>query len=111
MNTKLTFAVVVLFRLKDACDNMHLETSTILGELDKSLSNEAESPIERDWTQEKNVDFIVGYILKTYHDPLRISLRAIDGILKKVASVHGENCPELKLVEHVFQGLVEELKL
>jgi regulator of cell morphogenesis and NO signaling len=94
--------------LKNACDALHLETSSIIEELDEASS--AVEATERDWASEENIDFLVGFILKKYHDPLRMDLVAIDGILQKVARVHGERHPELKLMEPVFQGLAEELK-
>jgi regulator of cell morphogenesis and NO signaling len=95
--------------LKNACEALHLETSLVLEELAK-VSREND-PAERDWAGEGNVDTIIAYILKKYHDPLRLDLVSIEGMLKKVARVHGERHPELKLMDPIFNNLSEELKI
>ena len=105
---KIDFCCGGAISLKSACHSLHIEPTVLLDELEKASDAGVEAA-ERDWSKEENVDFIVEYIIKKYHNPLRMDLKGIAGILQKVARVHGDRHPELRQMEPIFQGLSDEL--
>ena len=93
--------------VKQACAEKDLDVTIIEQELqtaDKNVSTARPVPYN-DW----NLDFLADYIINTHHSYVKKSLPDLRSYSVKVASVHGENHPELleisKLVEDVYQEL------
>ena len=93
--------------VKQACSEKGLDVTKIEQELlaaDKNVSTARPVPYN-DWS----LDFLADYIVNTHHSYVRKSLPDLRTYSVKVASVHGENHPELfeisKLVEEVYQEL------
>ncbi|MBK5191795.1 MAG: iron-sulfur cluster repair di-iron protein [Flavobacteriaceae bacterium] len=97
--------------VKQACAEKGLDVTKIEQELqaaDKTVSNSRPLPYN-DW----NLDFLADYIVNTHHSYVRKTLPDLRSFSTKVASVHGENHPELfeisRLVEQVCQELSEHM--
>ena len=97
--------------VKQACAEKGLDVTKIEQELqtaNKNVSTARPVPYN-DW----NLDFLADYIVNTHHSYVRKTLPDLRTYSAKVASVHGENHPELfeisRLVEQVCQELSEHM--
>ncbi len=97
--------------VKQACSEKGLDVTKIEQELqaaDKNVSTARPVPYN-DWS----LDFLADYIINTHHSYVRKSLPDLRSYSVKVASVHGDNHPELleisKLVEEISQELSSHL--
>lgn len=91
--------------LAAACSEKGIELSTIREEL---ASVRAESGDEdRDWA---SMSSLIDHIVAEHHDYLREELPALEDLARKVASVHGDNHPELREIETVVLDLAEEMR-
>lgn len=53
---------------------------------------------------------LVHHIVARYHEPTREELSALEGLVRNVRRVHGENHPELSDVEREFDALAAEMR-
>jgi len=97
--------------VKQACAEKGLDVTKVeqeLQEADKIVSTSRPLPYN-DW----NLDFLADYIVNTHHSYVRKTLPDLRTFSTKVASVHGDNHPELfeisRLVEQVCQELSEHM--
>ncbi|HZJ35165.1 MAG TPA: iron-sulfur cluster repair di-iron protein [Gillisia sp.] len=97
--------------VKQACAEKGLDVTKIEQELQAAYKNVSTArPVPyNDW----NLDFLADYIVNTHHSYVRKTLPDLRTYSAKVASVHGENHPELfeisRLVEQVCQELSEHM--
>ena len=92
--------------LADACSEKGINPENIIVEiLNSSESKEEIKPDE--WT----LDFLISYIIpNNHHSYVNRMLPVISAHTQKVASVHGENHPEMKKVAEIFALINVEMK-
>jgi len=86
--------------LAEACAQHDLDPARVLEEI--RHETEHGTPAERDW-KDASLAEIIDHILEAYHAPLREELPRLDGMARKVLSVHGDKEPEM------LEGIVETL--
>ena len=93
--------------VKQACAEKGLDVTKIEQELqaaDKVVSNSRPLPYN-DW----NLDFLTDYIVNTHHSYVIKTLPDLESFSTKVASVHGENHPELLEISQLVKKVCREL--
>ncbi len=90
--------------LAEACAGSDLDTRDVI----KALTD-FEATESADWVGLGPVE-LVEHIQQTHHHYLARELPRIDALVGKVASVHGENHPELGEVQRVFSELRSDLE-
>lgn len=93
--------------VKQACAEKGLDVTKIEQELqsaDKNVSNSRPLPYN-DW----NLDFLADYIVNTHHSYVIKTLPDLESFSTKVASVHGENHPELLEISQLVKKVCREL--
>jgi regulator of cell morphogenesis and NO signaling len=95
--------------LEKACAAKGVDVQDIVRRLDESDSASAGNT-EPDWTK-TTLRELVDHIICTYHEPLRKELPRIYQMARKVATVHGENHPEMKKLAVIFTRFRTELEL
>lgn len=92
--------------LENACTEKALPFETLSLELGNVLESAGlPSANAANWAP----DFLAEYIVQTHHRYLREALPFLLQYSTKIARVHGERHPELKIVEHQMALLAEEL--
>jgi regulator of cell morphogenesis and NO signaling len=92
--------------LGDACRKQNVNATAVLAELTSACAApDAATPRFSSW----DVQTLVSYIVSNHHAYVRQALPAIQAHTQKIASVHGENHPELVDVARVFDGVSEEM--
>lgn len=92
--------------LEKACSEKNLAFETLAVELGNALqATGLPSANAIDWAP----DFLAEYIVQTHHRYLREALPFLLQYSAKIARVHGERHPELKIVEKQLSLLAEEL--
>jgi regulator of cell morphogenesis and NO signaling len=92
--------------LADACLAAGVPLSDVVHSLEQATTA---SPVEpRDWERETATE-LIDHILSTHHSFTRSELTRLEPLLAKVRAVHGENHPELKRIETLFNQLKQEL--
>jgi regulator of cell morphogenesis and NO signaling len=87
-----------------------LEKGIDMDDLENELKTVLDSPISRSHNfNEWKLDFLADYIVNTHHTFVKEKLPALIFYIRKIASVHGENHPELIEVASLFGQLNEEL--
>ncbi|MFD1647688.1 iron-sulfur cluster repair di-iron protein [Haloarchaeobius litoreus] len=77
------------------------------GLLERLAATEPDADGDPEWeTQTKLIEDIVS----THHQYLREELPSLEGLVRKVARVHGENHPELREVQSEYLELAEGMK-
>ncbi|MDR8390684.1 iron-sulfur cluster repair di-iron protein [Aliifodinibius sp. S!AR15-10] len=92
--------------VKEACNDSgvdYQEVKQALRQLDEKQNG------AKDNYNEWSLDFLIDYIVNNHHKFSRNKLPEIGAYTKKVASVHGENHPELKQIYHEFTMLHGEM--
>lgn len=93
-------------RLKEACAKRGLDVAVILNQLERSGSGAR--PRRKD-PNTMSLTQLVDHIEQTHHAYLRSELPRLDGLARKVASVHGREDERLKTVRSVFTEMAQEL--
>jgi regulator of cell morphogenesis and NO signaling len=90
----------------DVCLSKNMDVNKLIKDL-----NQAIQPAGNAGNDYKNwpLDLLADYIEKKHHRYVREKCEEIQPFLQKVKKVHGENHPELKEIENLFQGAVVEL--
>ncbi|MBS1542151.1 MAG: iron-sulfur cluster repair di-iron protein, partial [Bacteroidetes bacterium] len=92
--------------LADAAVTLGLEPETIWSEIEiLPVSSDAMALRYHDWTMSLLIDFIE----QNYHQYVRKSIPLLSELLSKVASVHGEQHPELLSIQSEFEVLASDL--
>jgi regulator of cell morphogenesis and NO signaling len=92
--------------LGEACTAAGLASDKVLEEIQQLRSSSLETP--KDWSEASLTD-LVEYLLATHHVFTRTELARLAPLMDKVASVHGENHPELNAIRTFFIGLSDDL--
>ena len=94
--------------LSEACARRGVDGHSVLAEIEKELADPNTSEVR--WDQAPLGDLVV-HILAAYHRPLDEELPRLEGMVRKVVSVHGDKRPEMfpELLS-VFLGLKAELQ-
>lgn len=94
--------------LKEACAEKGLDVVQVEKELQVTDRNTTSRPVPyQDWTP----DFLADYIVNTHHSYVRKTLPDLLQYAAKVASVHGNQHPELLQVNTIVQQVNNELVL
>ncbi len=92
--------------ISEACEKKGLNAEEVVTELSSIKENGNGKTIDyKSWEP----DFLVDYIINTHHFYLMNALPNIFAHSQKVASVHGENHPEVISIADLFSNLKEEL--
>ncbi|MFC4451378.1 iron-sulfur cluster repair di-iron protein [Halorussus aquaticus] len=89
--------------LETACAEAGLKLSTVRDE----LAAVTDSDGTQDW---ETMSDLVDHIVSEHHEYLREELPALEDLVQKVVSVHGENHPELQRVGEEFSDLAEAMQ-
>lgn len=90
----------------EACEKKHIAIETLLESLNKVMVSGNDSVADYNaWP----LDLLSDYIEKKHHRYVRAKIKEIVPFLNKVARVHGDNHPELKEVEQLFNDSASEL--
>ncbi len=93
--------------LEDAARDKGLDPAAVLAEIESALA--AATP-ERDW-RTAPLDELIGHILSTHHEYLKLNLPALSARLARVREVHGAKAPELLAeMTSVYSALRAELE-
>ncbi len=92
--------------LEEACNKNGINPEELLEELE-GLNKPVESS-QQDFNK-WSPDHLIDHIEQTHHQYVRSKINEISGYAAKVASVKGEQYPEVKEVFHLFNRLIDEL--
>lgn len=92
--------------LAEACKEKGLNINEVADRL-KKIQEEPASPGQN--FKEWSLDFLSDYIVNTHHNYVRRTMPDLLFYTAKIASVHGENHPELKEVADLFIQIEAEL--
>lgn len=90
--------------LERACLERDLDVETVREQLDSVERPSDDKQIGRD-----SPSILIDHIIETHHDYLREELPELRSLIGTVTRAHGENHPELRDVEAVFEELSEEM--
>ena len=91
--------------LNEACKKAGVTPESVLDEINQLAKQPGTNMRIHSWANE----MICDYIVNNHHNYVRNVTPQIEALSYKVASVHGENHPELIQVYHTFAGLAKEL--
>jgi regulator of cell morphogenesis and NO signaling len=92
--------------LSEACEKNSLNASQVLDALGHACATpDAGAPRFNAW----DVQTLVSYIVSNHHAYVREALPTIHAHAHKIASVHGQNHPELLEVASLFDGVADEM--
>lgn len=93
--------------LQESCDEKEID----IEELSAELLEATDTPISNAQNfKEWNLDFLCDYIVNTHHKYVLKSLPELVFYTQKIASVHGENHPELTEIATMFSQVNDELR-
>ena len=99
--------------ISEACEKKGISPDNVINELNSKLENlkifdaNGRNAINYNaW----ELDFLIDYIINTHHVYVMNSLPNIFAHSQKVASVHGENHPEVNSIADLFSNLKDELE-
>ncbi|MFZ5430640.1 MAG: iron-sulfur cluster repair di-iron protein [Bacteroidota bacterium] len=93
--------------LIESCEEKNIDVETFTTGLQEVTS----TPISASQNfKEWNLDFLCDYIVNTHHKFVLKTLPELVFYTDKIASVHGENHPELKEIAGLFTQINEELR-
>lgn len=89
-----------------ACKEKGLDSSVIIKELQSVESRNRNSDKYNDWS----LDFLIDYIVNNHHSYVTRMIPVLASHTQKIASVHGENHPELIKAAAGFERVYKELR-
>ncbi|MBM3268029.1 MAG: iron-sulfur cluster repair di-iron protein [Candidatus Sericytochromatia bacterium] len=95
--------------LAAACRDRGLDPASVLAEIEAGGSGLPAAADETDWSARPMTD-LVNHLLETHHVYLKQNLDRLAQLAAKVASVHGENHPEMRQVRDVYGKLHAEME-
>jgi regulator of cell morphogenesis and NO signaling len=90
----------------DACRELGVDITAVEAELEAALAP-AQPGLPRFNTWE--LDFLTGYIVSNHHGYLREAIPTLRAHTRKVAEVHGEHHPEVKVIADRFETIAADL--
>jgi regulator of cell morphogenesis and NO signaling len=94
---------------EDVCREKGLSPAKVASEIETAAA--VQKAPSRDWNAAPLRE-LIGYIVSTHHEYLKLELPRIGQRVRKVVEVHGENDPAaLHELDNVFDGLWQELDL
>ena len=94
--------------LEEACLAAGVSANKVIALLEEAGDTAVNTAEARDWNAAPLSD-LVAHIVTKHHGFTREELTRLSDLLAKVCSVHGENHPELRRLQTIFQGLRSEL--
>lgn len=94
--------------LQDACIGVGAPTDKVIEMLDNASKFNETLKDFTDWRNE-TLSNLIGYILEKHHTYVKTQIPNLNNMLAKVVGKHGENHPELYLVQEKFNLLADEL--
>lgn len=94
--------------VEEACAGKGIDPQEFLARLESSAAAAADGPEVVD-ARAMSLTELADHIQQTHHAYLREELPRIEGLTKKVASVHGNDDPRLREVVDVFLAMAGEL--
>ena len=91
--------------IQKACEKKNVNLESLLLDLKNLDENVMPSQNFKNW----ELDFLIDYIVNTYHIYLKESLEMLDAYASKVARVHGEGHPRVVKIYEWFLAVKEEL--
>lgn len=93
--------------LADACTEKGIDAADVESSLNTALGSTAVAP---DNTDQMELDALIDHILEKHHSYVKTMLPVLLQHTQKIASVHGENHPELKTVARIYARVHDELE-
>jgi regulator of cell morphogenesis and NO signaling len=93
-------------KLKDACENHHIDTNRVVEELQAINWNQSTG---NENYQAWEPGFLINHIIDTHHKYVLTKIEEITGYAARVARVHGTNHPENVDIYHKFSELAHEM--
>jgi regulator of cell morphogenesis and NO signaling len=90
--------------LSEACATAQLPLEQVV----ESLAQEQPAPATRDWSQASLAE-LIQHIVETHHVYVKQEAPRLEQLAAKVASVHGQNHPEVLRIRSTFSNLAMEL--
>lgn len=85
--------------IEEACDKKGIDSENVIAQLSDAMQNNHTGSTDfQSWAP----DLLVDYIEKNHHRYVEAKIPEIKAYLHKIAKVHGDNHPELHVVEHHF---------
>ena len=94
--------------LADACAKAGVALDDVLASLETNASSE-ETSTGKDWQTTSQAE-LIAHIVEKHHAFTREELKRLDALLAKVCTVHGQNHPELFLLQDQFGKLRGDLE-
>ncbi len=91
--------------LEQACASAHVSLDGVLASL---AEGQAVPAADRDWTNASLAE-LAHHIVDTHHQYVKQEAPRLEQLADKVASVHGQNHPEVAHIRATFQALAMEL--
>lgn len=92
--------------IAEVCESKGLDFNTVKHEIDSILQTPSNAHDFNSW----NLGFLVDYIINTHHTYVKNNFDLLLEYTNKVASVHGENHPEVIQIHTLTETLVAELR-
>lgn len=90
----------------EACNEKGLDTSSVISELQSVTERNRNTEKFDDWS----LDFLIDYIVNNHHTYVVKMIPVISEHTRKIASVHGENHPELIRAAESFERVYKDLR-
>jgi regulator of cell morphogenesis and NO signaling len=94
--------------LEDACQAAGRSLREVLQSLEAARSVAKAETEPTDWSREPLAK-LMNHIVQKHHSFCRQEVSRLEPLLAKVSQVHGQNHPELRLLQSLFSGLSREL--
>jgi regulator of cell morphogenesis and NO signaling len=92
----------------EACEKAGVDPAAVQAKLDAIIENKSNGTIEAE-SLRKSPTEMIEHIVSTHHVFTRSEITRLLPLMDKVASRHGENHPELLLIQDMFRDLAEGL--
>ncbi len=94
--------------LHEACVSARVSIDEVLSQLQAAGRQASSAAGRKDW-QQAPLAQLIGHIVTTHHEYVKIEVPRLEKLLAKVCSVHAQNHPELLEVQGTFGELGQEL--
>jgi regulator of cell morphogenesis and NO signaling len=94
--------------LEEACRIANLEVENVVRSLARAEESASANQPAQDW-QKATLASLLTHIVETHHLFTRTELERLEALINKVSAVHGQNHPELRKLQTLFQSLKADL--